>query len=286
MNDVPLSTDLLAGLCDDAAVFPPGNLPLDQALPAHLEHRQRAHAAVVGPFVLAAADLPALADLAAGLPERSLDLAVTTRLPVVAGAVAGADRIPSVRLAALEVALPDETGPGGVVPALDEVMGDLPDVAVFVEVPRDGRREDVLDALAGTRYLAKFRTGGVRADLFPDEAELAASVLAAVRAGVPFKATAGLHHALRNTDPATGFEQHGFLNLLAATGAALAGADEAELVALLADRDGSRVAEVVRTLSPQVREWFRSFGTCSITEPVEELAGLGLLPPDITEDAL
>ena len=102
--------------------------------------------------------------------------------------------------------------------------------------------------------------------------------------GVAFKATAGLHHALRNTDPDTGFEQHGFLNLLAATGAALDGADEARLVTLLADRDAARVADGVRALTPAVREAFRSFGTCSVTEPVEELTGLGLLDTKLTED--
>jgi hypothetical protein len=93
---------------------------------------------------------------------------------------------------------------------------------------------------------------------------------------VPFKATAGLHHAVRNTDPETGFEQHGFLNLLLATDAARAGAEEAEVAAALADRDGTRVAARVRDLAPGVRESFRSFGTCSILEPVEELAALGL----------
>jgi len=31
---------------------------------------------------------------------------------------------------------------------------------------------------------------------------------------VLFKSTAGLHHAPRNADPPTGFEQHGFRNLL------------------------------------------------------------------------
>ena len=30
---------LLTGLCDDAALFPPGNAPLEQALPAHAGHR-------------------------------------------------------------------------------------------------------------------------------------------------------------------------------------------------------------------------------------------------------
>ena len=50
--------------------------------------------------------------------------------------------------------------------------------------------------------------------------------VACLSAGVAFKATAGLHHAVRNTDPATGFEQHGFLNLLAAVDAAHRGADD------------------------------------------------------------
>jgi hypothetical protein len=38
--------------------------------------------------------------------------------------------------------------------------------------------------------------------------ERLAAIAAVVAAGVSFKPTAGLHHALRNTDPETGFEQH------------------------------------------------------------------------------
>jgi hypothetical protein len=212
---------------------------------------------------------------------------VTVPLPGVPEALAAAHRIPAVRLVGLEVAVPDGVAADTVVPALTEAVDDDPGLTVYVEVPRDDRREALLAALAGTPYLAKFRTGGVRADLHPDEQELAAAVLAATRAGVAFKATAGLHHALRNTDPETGFEQHGFLNLLLAADAALKGAEEAELVELLADRDGDRVAERVRALTPQVRDVFRSFGTCSVAEPATESAALGLLPAasvaDLTE---
>ncbi|GLW48771.1 hypothetical protein Stsp02_44330 [Streptomyces sp. NBRC 14336] len=282
----PQIPPVLAGLFDDAAVFPPGSLPIEQAVTAHVEHTRGAHGALVGAFVLAAKDIARLTELTAGLPEASFDLSVTVALPGVADAVTATRRIPAVRLVGLEVAVPGGVAAESVVPALREALGG-DDLTVYVEVPRDARRAPLLAALAGTPYLAKFRTGGVRADLYPDERELAAAVLAAVRAGVPFKATAGLHHALRNTDPETGFEQHGFLNLLVATDAAIKGAEEAEVVRLLAERDGDRIAERVRALTPEVREVFRSFGTCSVAEPATESAGLGLLPAatiaDLTE---
>jgi hypothetical protein len=274
---------LFAGLCDDAAVFPPGNLPLTSAVPAHARHQASAYAPVVGSFVLAAKDLERLAALVAGLAPGSFPLSLTAPLPQVAAALSYVDEISAARLESVEVALPDDVAAADVVPALQRVLGDR-SVPVFVEVPRDGRRAELVEELSGTGFMAKLRTGGVRAELYPDEAELAAAVVCLTAAGVPFKATAGLHHALRNTDPRTKFEQHGFLNLLAATGAALDGADEAELVSLLADRDAVGVAQRVGTLETDVRSAFRSFGTCSVTEPVEELARLGLLDARLMED--
>ena len=101
-----------------------------------------------------------------------------------------------------------------------------------------------------------------------------------VEAELPFKATAGLHHAVRNTDPATGFEQHGFLNVLAAVDAAQRGAATAQVAALLAERDASAVAARVAGLRDRavaVRDAFRSFGPCSIDDPRDELTALGLL---------
>jgi len=160
---------------------------------------------------------------------------------------------------------------------------------VYVEVPRDERRADVLDALADSDFDAKFRTGGVRADLYPDEGELADAILGAVTRHLPFKATAGLHHAIRNTDPQTGFEQHGFLNLFLAVDAARQGVDadraglQEHLVEILADRDGRRVARAIRSLEPPramaVRASFTSFGSCSVREPLDELTVLGLIDP-------
>lgn len=285
MSTSPLRTELVAGLFDDAAVFPPGNLPLAEAVPAHFHHAAAAHRDLVSHLVVAYKDLQALEHVLANEAEdRMLEIAVTVPLHEVAAALEAATQIVQVRLRALEVTLSHRATPAEAMSALRATVACEPQAAIFVEIPRDDRRDEVLNALAGTGYFAKFRTGGVRAELYPDEAELAGSILAAVEAGVPFKATAGLHHALRNTDPATGFEQHGHLNLLAATGKALDGADTSDLANALADRDGERIAADVRALDPSVRQVFRCFGTCSIDEPIEELVQLGLLAPDIAKD--
>jgi len=281
----PLPEALLRGLCDDAAIFPPGNLALELAVPAHLEHLGAPHAALVGPFIVAAGRLTELAGLLEGQPAGSFGVALTVpTLEALAPALGAADAIPAVRVEGVEVALDADTAPDAVVPLLDAALASHPDVTVFVEVPRDARRPDLVAALSGTPYLAKFRTGGVRADLYPDEAELAEAVVTTARAGVPFKATAGLHHAVRNTDPVTGFEQHGFVNLIAAVDAALDGADVEEVQRLLAERDGTVLAAFLHDAldedaATRLRQQFRSFGTCSIAEPVEELADLGLLDP-------
>ena len=274
---------LFVDLCDDAAVFPPGNVPLADAVPAHVWHQGSAHAPVVGPFVVAAKDLDRLAPLVGRLEPRSFRLSLTVPLSEIAAALAYADGMHPVRVSALEVALPDGVPGAQVVPAVERALAGRR-VPVFVELPRDARRPEIVEALSGTDFMAKLRTGGVRADLYPDEKELASAVASIAAAGVPFKATAGLHHAVRNTDPDTGFQQHGFLNLLAATAEALDGADEARVVTVLGDRDAARVADRVRALPSTVRNAFRSFGTCSIAEPVKELTGLGLLDTKFTED--
>jgi hypothetical protein len=132
---------------------------------------------------------------------------------------------------------------------------------------------------AGLRL--KIRTGGVVPAAFPDERQLSAVLDAAVRGGIAFKLTAGLHDPVRHRDPATGFEHHGYLNVLLATDRALRGADVAEA---LADQDGVRVATAIAGLddsrAERIRQHFISFGTCSVTEPVDGLRRHGLLPED------
>ena len=76
--------------------------------------------------------------------------------------------------------------------------------------------------------------------------------------------------------------------MLVAVAAALEGADAAEASVILADRDGARLAASLGAWpvgrAEQVRSVFRSIGTCSIDEPVFDLAALGLV--EATEGAL
>lgn len=272
---------LLERLCDDAATFPPGNLALADAVPAYYVHRASNYSALVGPFIIAAAALPTIGRLLASESVGSFEAAITLNRPEeLPRALATAEAIPALRVVALEVAVPGDVLTHEVVPKIWWALRDRPDVAVFLELPRDERRGDLIARLADTPYFAKLRTGGVSADLYPDEHELATAVLATTRAGLPFKATAGLHHAVRNTDQETGFEQHGFLNLMSAVDAARAGADVAQLRELIAERAPGAVAEQIRGLAgraPTVRAQFRSFGTCSIVEPLEEMTAMGVL---------
>jgi hypothetical protein len=139
-------------------------------------------------------------------------------------------------------------------------------VAAFVELPRMYGWRDALSLVAARGYGAKLRTGGLFADAFPTEIEVAEFVRACVAEGAPFKCTAGLHRAVRHRDDRTGFEHHGFVNILLATHAAAKGASVDELAEILAAHDPTELVE-----------HFVGFGTCSVDEPIDDLTGLGLI---------
>nr|WP_156000113.1 hypothetical protein [Streptomonospora sp. PA3] len=285
---------MFAALLDDAALFPPGEAPMDEAVVAHLRYRSGPQAPLTGPFVVAAARL---ADLGEALREAgAARLEVSVTVPAGPGGVGPAleeaARLPGLDPVAVEVAAgtadDGAQAAAGVARAAAALEQHLPERAAgFVELPRGADPRRSLDALAGTAYRAKLRTGGMRADAFPGEAELAAALCAAAERGRGFKCTAGLHNAVRHTGAETGFEHHGFLNVLLAVHAVQQGADVREAAAVLADRDGARLAARAAALPGQaaraVRALFASFGTCSVLEPLGDLAALGLLSPAVLE---
>jgi len=271
-----------AGFFDDAALFPPGNAPMGDAVPAHIAYRNTWFAELVGPFLCPDGRLAELRSIVGPLsPTESLETGLI--VPGGSAGVAAAVRVvaadPRLELAGIEV----KADAGGVGTAIAAFDAELPRGALgYVEVARGPGLEASLDALAEAGYRPKFRTGGLVASAFPSEDELAAFIVACRQRQLTFKLTAGLHHAVRHTAGGGGgprgcgagsdsFEHHGFLNVLVATLAD----DPAEI---LARRDGEALA---KELTPddivEARQTFGSFGTCSIAEPVDDLRALGFL---------
>lgn len=275
---------LLAGLIDDAAVFPPGNAPLDVAVARHRGHRSSACAGLIGPLLVPASAVETLAVQAHSNGSDSGE-------PLAVGLIARPGVDPSVVVTALERLATEDA-----VSAVGAELGWFPgwrglpvgELPLALEVPRGADRNRALEDIragtdeAGHVVQAKFRTGATPTWEWPDEAELAAFIHDCARLGMPFKLTGGLHHAVRGDHD--GEAQHGLLNVLLAVHSA---AHDGALVAvetLLAQRDPQMLADAVERLddadATRLRSLFTAYGCCEVTDPIGELDALGLLELD------
>lgn len=271
---------LFRGLFDDASLFPPAELKMAEAVAAHQRHQTAWYRDMCGPFVCPDTKITALSAALTASAMAELDLALTVPGGAASldAAVDAAFADPRLRLRAVEV----PTGPDAVaqvVAALDRTP--LAGAAVYIEIPVGEVTKDSVRFLADHGYRAKVRTGGATAGAFPAEHALAECLTALTEQRLPFKCTAGLHHAVRHRAADTGFEHHGFLNVQLAVAAALDDANTDQVARLLADADANRVAAAIAVLDADsaaaVRELFTSFGTCSTDEPITDLVTLGLV---------
>jgi hypothetical protein len=211
---------------------------------------------------------------------------------------------PAARVDVFEVKLPAGGDPAEAVDyVLDHLDGALPHaMGSFFESSLLGDWRDRLGpdvaaiAAAGheidprRRTGLKIRCGGLDASAIPSVEAVAAAVIAARDRRLPLKATQGLHHPIRHRDDVLGATVHGFLNL--ATAAILAGArhlDDRVTREIIADedRESFEVTEAVlrwRDLEASTDAvegarafGFAGFGSCSFTEPRDDLSALGLL---------
>lgn len=277
---------LWSGLIDDAAVFPPGDSPLPDAVAAFTTSRDEWYADLVASLVVT--------DVAVPDVPREEPVPLSVVVTGGAGAIAGALRLAAKAghpVAGLEIALRDLDDLAGnarrVAAALDAARGDGllgEDTAAYVELPHVGSTAGWLgaaDVVAEAELRLKFRTGGLEPEMFPAAHALARWIDAALDRETPFKCTAGLHRAVRHT-VTEGFDSptdhHGFLNVLLATRRAFDGAPVDEVVALLEERDAGRVLEAAAGEDlAGARRWFTSLGSCSVDEPLADLTALGLV---------
>jgi hypothetical protein len=296
-------------LIDDAGLFPPACLPMDEALEADASYRASPESWMLGHFIVTASRMDeliaALPPAATPLPlsvildghdvARSLEV-LLAREQEACGAVA---------VEAIEVKTPD--APDGDVPeAVLCIVADIDASGVRAGTPAyleitfgDDWRSHVattLDAIADARarsphgIAVKIRCGGLTADAAPTPEQLAFAIGRLRALGVPFKATAGLHHPVRHYNRQAGFVMHGFLNVIGA--AVLDRAldlDERTRHRIIADHhaanftfdDAAFAWSGLRADEERVavarRGFIHSFGSCSFAEPVADLVGLGIL---------
>lgn len=171
----------------------------------------------------------------------------------------------------------------------------------YLELPVDRDPALLLGCLSGSPVRGKVRTGGVSSQAFPRPLDLLRFMEAAVRAKVPFKATAGLHHPLRadyrlTYEPDSGRgRMFGFLNVFLTAALLHSGIEGSELLELLEEEspEALRIDDTgigwrnlrlgLAQLQQARREAIVAFGSCSFTEPISELQALHLLEPRVPQ---
>lgn len=284
---------LLEGLVDYAGLFPPAALAMPEAVARFAEYAAGSERRLLGRFVVPAARLPEFTGAIARLGARAPTANDPWRLSVLAGAT-DADALAAFNAAhagrIVIDAVEAKADAVSTVTALAAALG--APYTVFVEIPIDVDPTALLDAIGAHGLRAKVRTGGVVADAFPEPANLLRFLVACVAARVPFKATAGLHHAVRGDFPLTYAPDsvrgtmYGFLNVFLAAVLLHRGAGGTEVAPLLEERDPAAIVpgpDALRWRNFRVtageiaaarQELAGSFGSCSFEEPVHDLTTL------------
>lgn len=288
---------LLSGLIDYAGLFPPAALDMHAAVKNYAAYLRAPHSWMLGRFVVPVARLPEFENAIADLLSESEET-LSWRLSALCGANLEADiqqaldfnrRHSKVFIDAVELK-------ASTVKDIEESARFTPQIAsTFYEIEATNRTPDMLAAIARAGAGAKFRTGGLVAEMFPSVVELASFIGQCHQARVPFKATAGLHHPLRGVRPLTYEENgpsgtmHGFLNVFLAAGFIGQGMSVKAAAELLEEKSIEAFdfrAQGVEWRSfglsnDKLRETRRSlalsFGSCSFIEPISDLQELNLL---------
>ena len=317
---------LLHEVLDYAGLFPPADLSLHRALQNYAEYRREEEAWMLSRFVLPVRRLPDLTSYrglfkdgapyvfsvlgtGGGTVDTFLD-AFGRDLEVIEAF--DEDHGGRAQVDVMEVSLPEALVGG----SRDEVASFLEALTrklvtagtakldLFLEVPM--RR----DAVAGLPDLCaavaehnsrqavpartviglKVRCGGGEPTDVPAVDHVAALIVACRDAGIPFKATAGLHHPVRHYDDGLDTEMHGFLNIFAA--AVLAAEhtlNPSDVQAILREdtadnfrflKDAVAWRDLTASLDgvQHARDTLAlSFGSCSFEEPIDHLRDLELL---------
>jgi hypothetical protein len=262
---------------------------------------QATHSWILGKFIV---PVSRLAEFEQALPQIARD-ARPSRWEL--SALLGPDPAGDVaRIREFNEQAASKTAPAGMIKSIEARIATPDDVArlsaiippefdTFLEVPLSGEERESIRAIAGCGRRAKIRTGGETPDKFPSPESVVEFLRLCAEANVPFKATAGLHHPLRSChrltykDDSPSGVMHGFLNMFLGAAFVHAGMEPKPAADLLREESAQAfhfglggVHWQSHHLSAnglaQARKNFSlSFGSCSFTEPVDDLRALHLL---------
>jgi hypothetical protein len=291
---------LITGLVDYAGLFPPAGEDMRPALESYASYLDSPDRLALGRFIVPISRIKELEDSGSDLMP-SGDSSEPWRLAVLV-----ADEVRGAAAEMLEFNDRHSPESGGRRAVIDVVelkastvneighqRNDLPARFIaYVEIPILSDVSPLLKAIATAGARAKIRTGGITPEAFPRAERIVDFLGACKREGVAFKATAGLHHAVRGEYRLTYVPgspkamMYGFLNLFVAAALLYTGESEDTALAALEDREPSAFS-----FSDDAIQWrekrialeqivkFRSrfgisFGSCSFREPIDQLASL------------
>lgn len=279
---LPMKT-LLRHVVDYAGLYPPAALPLPEVLRNYAKYQHSEGKWMLGRLVVSSSHLPAFQNLRPALPPCKWPLSVLVNTPED-WALVSRGLNSSLPIRAIETRA--------------QTLEDVQSIAdhcqtlnlrdVYIEVPLD--RKDLLEAIKGQGFYAKARTGGLVQSAFPGPESLLQFIQDCVDLELPFKLTAGLHHPVRgqyrltyqqNSEKGT---MYGYLNVLLATAFTLQNHHSLGLQALL-EQDQSKILWTLEGVQyagvalnsselSRTRALLHSFGSCSFTEPHDELLPL------------
>jgi hypothetical protein len=281
---------LLNGAIDYAGLFPPASLGMAAAVSEYERHRRAPDNWALGRFVVPLSRWSELESYVSKLPESDAWSLSVLAMPTDAARLreirGGNPRLVVQAVECKTATIDDVAGLGELVSAGMDVFAELSVSADF---------DALAVALKRVGASAKIRTGGVTANAFPSSPEVLRFLRACLNAGVRFKATAGLHHAVRGEyrltyepSPPVG-TMFGFLNVALAAALLRFGRDDETVIAVLEERapDAFEFTDTgvswrderltLRELDEVRAAFFVGFGSCSFSEPMAEV-GLQALP--------
>jgi hypothetical protein len=298
---------LLGGVIDFAGLFPPASLDASTAVETFRRIRASADGWMAGRLLCPASRLDDLAAaLVAGIrrSEEPWRIGVTCDGDVGSCASMGRgfhlEMDPAVTVEIAETSILPGAAAEVVHETLIALCGINDRIVPYLEVDAvHGGEADMVDGiysiaaardLARRRGGAKLRCAGFTDSHVPSPRRVAAFIDAATRAEIPFTFTAGLNHAFRESDAATGTVHHGFMNLFAAAAVARAGGRLDEIEDAVADTDPTRFKVSFAglrwgdheiggaDLGALRAEGLTSFSSSDFDDPVAALRARGLVP--------